>query len=117
MPPFRHSGFRASPTWARPVPFCRHGFLPVPLTIARVFVACVPRRSAALAWTTDSWIKSVFTRPPNTSSRRSSEPTFSFCWLTTSTVMVLLLALLLHGLGLRDLDRLGRNRLANEHYR
>ena len=44
MPPWRHSGVRIDPTCARPVPFCRHGFLPLPLTSARFFVACVPRR-------------------------------------------------------------------------
>ena len=72
MPPWRHSGLRIEPTRARPVPFCRHGFLPLPLTSARFFVACVPRRSAAFACTTDSQIRSVFTRPPNTSSLTST---------------------------------------------
>ena len=88
MPPLRHSGLRISPTRARPVPFCRHGFLPLPLTWARVLVAWVPRRSAALARTTEAWIRSVLTRPPNTASLSSTEPTFWFSLLTTSTVIV-----------------------------
>ena len=43
--------------------------------------------SAALSRTTDCQIRSAFTRPPNTSSRSSSEPVFSFCALTMSSVM------------------------------
>ena len=70
------------------MPFCRHGFFPLPLTSARVLVACVPRRSLAFCRVTDSQMRSVFTRPPNTSSRTSTDPTFWFCELTTSTVMV-----------------------------
>ena len=58
----------------------------------RFFVACVPRRSAAFSRTTDSWIGSVLMRPPNTSSRTSTEPTFSFCAFTTSRVILLLSA-------------------------
>src|SRR6185437_10692566 len=85
VPPLRHSGLRISPTRARPVPFCRHGFLPLPLTSARFFVMCVPRRSAAFACTTDSHTRSPFTRPPNTSSRTSTAPTFWFSLLTTSS--------------------------------
>src|SRR5213593_3671589 len=75
------------PTRARPVPFCRHGFLPLPLTFARFFVLCVPRRAAAFACTTDSHIRSAFTRPPNTSSRSSMLPIFAFSLLTTSSSM------------------------------
>ena len=45
MPPLRQSGLRISPTRARPVPFWRHGFLPLPLTADR-FLVCV--RAAAL---------------------------------------------------------------------
>jgi hypothetical protein len=69
------------------VPFWRHGFLPLPLTSARFLVACVPRRSAAFARTTDSHIRSVLTRPPNTSSRTSTAPTFSFWLFTMSSCM------------------------------
>ena len=85
--PQPRSGLRISPTRARPVPFCRHGFLPLPLTSARFFVACVPCRSAACARITEAWIRSTFTRPPNTSSRTSKVPIFSFWWLTTSSVI------------------------------
>lgn len=38
-------GPRLEPCLARPVPFCRHGFLPVPLTSLIVLVECVPCRS------------------------------------------------------------------------
>ena len=66
----------------------------------------------------------VFTRPPNTSSRRSTAPTFSFSPLTTSSCMTsrcqcelllrhLLLALL-RLLDLRDLELLRRDRLADD---
>src|SRR5262245_35445905 len=62
-------------------------------------------------------------------SLRSSDPTFWFCWLTTSTVMsvsrnryslsqianALFLALLLRRLHLRDLDLLRRHGFANQH--
>src|SRR5437867_4704142 len=88
-----------SPTRARPVPFCRHGFLPLPLTSARFFVACVPRRTAAFAQTTDSQIRSAFTRPPNTSSRRSTAPTFSFWLFTTSSCIANLSRSFLAGSG------------------
>src|SRR5258708_8378059 len=94
VPPLRHSGLRISPTRARPVPFCRHGFLPEPLTAERFFVACVPRRSAVFSWTTASEMRSVFTRPPKISSLRSRAPTVSFLALTMSTFMALFLALL-----------------------
>src|SRR5437867_10726827 len=113
------------PTRARPVPFCRHGFLPLPLTFARFFVLCVPRRSAAFACTTDSHIRSAFTRPPKTSSLTSTLPTFLFSLLTISSCIcpvpfalcplpdALLLALL-GLLDLRDLQLLGRQRLAHD---
>src|SRR5438132_11964583 len=102
-----------SPTRARPVPFCRHGFLPLPLTSARFFVMWVPRRSAALARTTDSQMRSPLTRPPNTSSRTSMAPTFSLLSLTTSSCMLLLSLLGL--LDLRDLDPLRRRGFADDH--
>ena len=84
VPPLRQSGLRISPTRARPVPFCRHGFLPLPLTAARFFVACVPRRSEAFSCTTASQISSDFTRPPNTASFSSTAPTVSLLPLTMS---------------------------------
>src|SRR5437762_6742965 len=107
------------PTRARPVPFCRHGFLPLPLTFARFFVLCVPRRSAAFACTTDSHIRSAFTRPPKTSSLTSTLPTFLFSLLTISScicpVPCALLLALFRLLDLRDLDLLRRDRLADDH--
>jgi len=42
VPPCRHSGVRISPTRARPVPFCRQGLRPEPLTSAR-FLSCASR--------------------------------------------------------------------------
>src|SRR3982751_4147479 len=74
---------------------------------------CVPWRSAALACTTDSHTRSVFTRPPNTSSRTSTLPTFWFSRLTTSSCMALLLALL-RLLDLRNLQLLRLHRLADD---
>ena len=84
MPPWRHSGLRTLPTCARPVPFCFHGFVPLPPTSARFLVVCVPRRSDAFVCTTDSQMSASFTRPPNTSSFSSSDPTFLLSVLTTS---------------------------------
>src|SRR5438067_11311012 len=42
--PCRQSELRVEPARARPVPFCRQGFLPPPETSPRDFVLCVPRR-------------------------------------------------------------------------
>src|SRR5271169_648680 len=47
MEPCRHSELRMLPTRARPVPFCRQGFLPPPETSPRLLVECVPRRRPA----------------------------------------------------------------------
>ena len=69
------------------MPFWRHGFLPEPLTLARFFVAWVPRCSAAFSWTTASQIRSVLITPPKISSLRSTEPTVSFFVLTMSIFM------------------------------
>ncbi len=46
-PPPVQIGERLEPARARPVPFWRHGLAPPPETIARVFVAAVPRLRAA----------------------------------------------------------------------
>ena len=48
-------------------------------------VQAVMRRFAAFACTTDSHTRSAFTRPPNTSSRTSTAPSFWFSLLTTSS--------------------------------
>src|SRR5439155_11594236 len=97
---------------------------------------CVPRRFAAFVWTTASQIRSVFTFPPNTSSRTSTAPIFLFSLLTTSSCINSpppseaqgrsllrppadqgrpLLFALLRFLRLRHLDTLGRNRLSHQH--
>ena len=46
-PPPRHSGDWNEPARARPVPFCRHGFLLVPATSPAFLVQAVPMRWAA----------------------------------------------------------------------
>ena len=46
-PPPVNCGARVEPWRARPVPFCRYGFLPPPRTSPRVLVECVPWRAAA----------------------------------------------------------------------
>src|SRR6266508_1612059 len=48
LPPPRHSGLATSPARARPVPFCRQGFLCEWRTSLRPFCARVPRRALAL---------------------------------------------------------------------
>src|SRR6266568_3042070 len=47
LPPPRHSGLATSPARARPVPFCRQGFLCEWRTSLRPFCARVPRRAFA----------------------------------------------------------------------
>ncbi len=42
VPPCRHKGLRMLPIRARPVPFWRHSFLPLPLTSPRTLVAGRP---------------------------------------------------------------------------
>lgn len=51
-PPPRHVGARMEPCRARPVPFCAHGFLPPPLTSARVLTCDVPCQRAMRCHTT-----------------------------------------------------------------
>src|SRR4051795_8380984 len=46
MPPPAKCGARIEPWRARPVPFWRHGLLPPPRTLPRVFVDAVPWRRA-----------------------------------------------------------------------
>src|SRR5574341_1300538 len=88
-----------------------------PLMRARLFVACVPRRWAAFAWTTDAQINPLLPWPPKTSSLSSSEPTLWFSPLTMSTVISSSTSLLA---GFRFLDRLHhafrlcRNRLSDD---
>src|SRR6185369_458241 len=86
--PLRHSGLRISPTRARPVPFCRHGFFPLPDTSARVFVLCVPRRRLARYCFTARCIRPSLISPANTASARSSLPTTSLFKFLISTVAI-----------------------------
>src|SRR2546425_7279407 len=88
MPPLRHSGFRISPTRARPVPFWRQGFLPLPETSARVFVLCVPDRRLARYCFTARCIKPSLIGPAKTASDRSSLPTTSLFRFLISTVAI-----------------------------
>ena len=46
-PPPRHNGDANEPARARPVPFCRHGFLLLPATSPTFLVQAVPMRWAA----------------------------------------------------------------------
>ena len=73
----------------RPVPFCRHGFLPLPLTSARFLVACVPRRSAAFSCTTDAQIRSRLHAAAEHARRsaRARRPS-RCCALTMSSFMI-----------------------------
>src|SRR5215470_7924374 len=61
MPPPANCGARVEPWRARPVPFCRYGFLPPPRTSPRVLVAAVPCRAAASWATTTWWISGTLT--------------------------------------------------------
>src|SRR5205814_402009 len=69
-----HWGARTEPARARPVPFWRQGFAPLPETTPRVRVAAVPRRRAACSartlWCTSACAKRVPKAP-------SSSETFS----------------------------------------
>ncbi len=57
---------------ARPVPFCRYGFLPPPRTCPRVLVAWVPCLAAACCATTTWWISGTFTFASKMSDGRST---------------------------------------------
>src|SRR5207302_10655332 len=59
------------PCRARPVPFCRYGFLPPPATSPRVLVSAVPWRALA-CWATTAWCTTAWLgRMPKTRSSRS----------------------------------------------
>src|ERR1051326_2558655 len=71
LPPPRHSGLEVMPARARPVPFCRHGFLVEWFTAPRSFCARDPMR--ALAWKAiTSWCTSA--------SLKSRAKTWSVAW-------------------------------------
>src|SRR5213078_729866 len=89
VPPLRHRGFRISPTRARPVPFCRQGFFPLPCTSARVFVLWVPERRLARYCLTAWCISPTLIGPANTASARSSWPTTSLFRFLISTLAII----------------------------
>src|SRR6516164_5166392 len=88
MDPWRHSELRMLPTRARPVPFCRHGFLPPPLTSPRLLVECVPRRRLAKYALTTS--QSRFWLGGATNTLSASSTCFTVCpsRFLTSTVAI-----------------------------
>ena len=65
-------GRRSEPWRARPVPFCRYGFLPPPRTWPRVLAECVPCLAAACCATTTWWISGTFTLAAKISSGSST---------------------------------------------
>src|SRR6185295_7427751 len=68
LPPPRHSGLEVMPARARPVPFCRHGFLVEWFTAPRSFCAREPMRALALKATT-TWCTSASLKSrPNSAS-------------------------------------------------
>src|SRR5271157_2494945 len=81
------------PARALPVPFCRQGFLPPPLTSARLFVECVPRRWLAKYCLTASQSRLWFGVTAKTSSASSSCLTVAPSKFLTSTVAMLVLSL------------------------
>ena len=73
-PPPLKCGARVEPWRALPVPFCLNGFLPPPLTSARVLVLCVPARRAA-SWAVTTWcITGTLGWMPKMSSASSTSP-------------------------------------------
>src|SRR5579859_146981 len=73
--PPRNCGERRLPCRARPVPFCRQGFLVVPWMSLMPWVACVPARRFASCQLTTRARMSRRTGAPNTASARSISPT------------------------------------------
>src|SRR6202035_862884 len=78
------------PMRARPVPFCRHSFLPEPDTSWRVLVFAFPPRRTACECRTASYSRSLLSGAPKTTSDNSSEPTTALFKSTTSTLGMLL---------------------------
>ena len=71
MPPDRE---RVEPERARPVPFCRHGFLPPPAINPRVLVEAVPERRLANCIRTASCSSELCPMRPNTAPDNSNSP-------------------------------------------
>src|SRR5580704_10781318 len=74
MPPPAYCGARREPCRARPVPFCRYGFLPPPRTSPRVLVAWVPCRAAASWAVTTWWISGTLTLASKISGGSTAAP-------------------------------------------
>src|SRR5262249_29281567 len=81
-------GERELPARARPVPFCRHGFLPPPLTKARVLVDAVPTRRLAWCERTASYRRCWRTGPATTAAGTSISPTRAPAAETTGSLML-----------------------------
>src|SRR5215204_6077876 len=95
-------GDRVEPWRALPVPFCLNGFLPPPLTSARVLVDCVPARRWASCAVTTWCITGTLGCTPNTSASSSTSlapPDFELAFLPESvcTVTEGMTSLPLHG--------------------
>src|SRR5437899_1648390 len=67
-------GERIEPARARPVPFCRHGFLPPPEMNPRVLVDAVPERRLAICIFTASCKIDLSPVRPNTAPATSISP-------------------------------------------
>src|SRR3984957_15042049 len=74
VPPCRQIGERVEPERARPVPFCRHGFLPPPAISPRVLVEAVPARRFASCIRTASCSNDLWPLRPNTAPDNSKSP-------------------------------------------
>src|SRR3989442_264336 len=88
VPPPAHSGERMLPARARPVPFCRQGFLPPPLTTPFVLVAAVPARRPAIWLCTAACRRCSRTGPATTAAGTSTWPTGARLCETTASVTV-----------------------------
>jgi len=88
VPPPAQSGERMLPARARPVPFCRQGFLPPPLTNPFVLVAAVPARRAASWLCTAACRRCSRTGPATTAAGTSTWPTGARLCETTASVTV-----------------------------
>src|SRR5215472_12224741 len=97
--PPRNCGERRLPWRARPVPFCRQGFLVVPWMSLMPLVECVPARRLASCQLTTRARMSRRTGAANTASARSISPTSLLSRFLTETFISL--ASRLRGLGRR----------------
>src|SRR5213595_1707602 len=107
VPPPAHSGERMLPARARPVPFCRQGFLPPPLTNPFVLVDAVPVRRAASWLCTAACRRCSRSGPATTAAGTSTWPAGArLCETTGSVTVPSAMAYLLPCLGaLADHDR------------